>query len=112
MNDSTNSSKGLLVLRLKDQVTSAVIDELMEVITPTAEALGVEPMVLPPGVDVKLQMGTSPILSRIADALEALVRQGEPPIVNEAEIAPQTLNGRAAHPAYRSGQTGGLNTRG
>lgn len=43
MNDSTNSSKGLLVLRLKGQVTSAVIDELMEVITPTAEALGVEP---------------------------------------------------------------------
>lgn len=116
MNDSTNSSKGLLVLRLKDQVTSAVIDGLMEVITPTAEALGVEPMVLPPGVDVELQMGTSMILSRIADALERIAAQGEPPTVSEAEIVPQALNARDVR---RMGETlsearerQGLNSRG
>lgn len=63
-------------------------------LTPTAEALGVEPMVLGNGADVRLEYGTSAILSRIADALERIAAQGEPPTVNEAEIAPQSLNAR------------------
>lgn len=94
MNDSKNSSNGLLVLKLKGAATADLIDELMSVITPTAEALGAEPMVLPPGIDVELQMGSSALLERVCVALEALVAQGQPPEVSEAQIAPQALNAR------------------
>lgn len=94
MNDSKNSSNGLLVLKLKGAATADLIDELMSVITPTAETLGVEPMVLPAGVEVELQMGSSALLERVCVALEALVKQGEPPEVSEAQIAPQALNAR------------------
>lgn len=111
MNDSKNSSNGLLILKLSTSATNETLALLTEQITPTAEALGVEPMVLPFGVDVELQMGSSALLERVCVALEALVKQGEPPEVSEAQIAPQALNARVAHPADRSGQIGGLNTR-
>src|SRR5688572_6688319 len=95
MNDSKNSSNGLLVLKLSTNVVSdQKLDELTELIRPTADALGVEPMVLPAGVDVELQMGSSALLERVCVALEALVKQGEPPEVSEAQIAPQALNAR------------------
>lgn len=102
MNDSKNSSKGLLVLKLKGAATADLIDELMSVITPTAEALGVEPMVLPAGVDVELQMGSSALLERVCEALEEIAAQGRAPEVSEAQIAPQALNARPT----------GLNSRG
>lgn len=94
MNDSKNSSNGLLVLKLKGVAPADLIDELMSVITPTAEALGVEPMVLPAAVDVELQMGSSALLERVCVALEALVRQGEAPELSTSENAPQALNAR------------------
>lgn len=96
-----NDCKSLLVLRTNQHLSKAQIESLTDLITPTADALGAEPMVLGSGFDAELKTGTSAILSRIADALEALVRQGEPPNVNEAEIAPQALNARPT----------GLNTR-
>lgn len=119
MNDSKNSSNGLLVLKLKGAVTANLIDELMSVITPTAVALGVEPMVLPAGVDVELQMGSSALLERVCVALEALVAQGQPPELSEAQIAPQALNTRqpsekeiVAALSKHFTAPSGLNTRG
>ena len=94
MNDSKNSSNGLLVLKLKGAATAELIDSLLDVITPTAEALGMEPLVLPPGADVELHSGTHALLERVCLALETLVKQGEPPEVSDAQIAPQAVNAR------------------
>ena len=102
MNDLKNSSKGLLVLRLKGQATADVIDELMNVITPTAETLGVEPMVLDGGADIRIENGSSALLERVCVALEEIAAQGRVPEVSEAQIAPQGLNARPS----------GLNSRG
>lgn len=100
-----NESKGLLVLRLKTEATAEAMEDLLEVIGPTAEALGVEPMVLPPSVDVALQMDYTSLLVRLCVAVEALVAQGEPSLgegANVAQNAPQGLNTRSV----------GLNSRG
>ena len=94
MNDSTNSSKGLLVLRYPCDLSQETASRLTEMLIPTAEALGVEPLVLGNGADARIEMGASTILSRIADALERIAAQGEPPTVSEAEIVPQSLNAR------------------
>lgn len=94
MNDSKNSSNGLLVLKLKGAATADLIDELMGVISPTADALGVEPLVLPAGVDVELQTGHYALLERVCAALEEIAQQGRAPEVSEAQIAPQALNDR------------------
>jgi hypothetical protein len=58
-------------------------------------------MVLGSGFDVELHTGSQALLERVCAALEALVKQGEPPEVSEAQIAPQALNARPT----------GLNTR-
>ncbi len=102
MNDSKNSSNGLLVLKLKGATTQENADLLLEHITPTAEALGLEPMVVPAGADVELHTGTHALLERICTALEEIAAQGRMPEVNVAEIAPQALNARPT----------GLNSRG
>lgn len=94
MNDSTNSSKGLLVVRFKEDLTCETIQAITDLITPTADALGVEPLVLGSGADARLEYGSSALLERVCVALEALVKQGEPPEVSEAQIAPQGLNAR------------------
>lgn len=94
MNDSKNSSKGLLVLKLAMQPTREQAEALAEQIAPLAEKLGLEPLVLPEGLDVELQMGSSALLERVCVALEALVAQGQPPELSEAQIAPQALNAR------------------
>lgn len=99
MNDSKNSSNGLLVLKLKGAATRELIDSLLGVITPTAEALGVEPLVVPAGVDVELHTGTHALLERVCVALEALVAQGQPPELSEPLAAPQALNTRLRTPA-------------
>jgi hypothetical protein len=96
-----NDSKCLLVLKTAQHLSKAQIESLTDLITPTAEALGAEPMVLGSGFDVELRTGTDALLERVCVALEALVKQGEPPEVSEAQIAPQALNARPT----------GLNTR-
>lgn len=99
----TEQSKGLLVLKLSKPTTANVIDELTEVIAPIADKLGVEPMVLPPGVDVELKMGSEALLLRVCEALEKIAAQGEAPVLETQEGAserpmlnarPGTLNSR------------------
>lgn len=89
-----NDSKCLLVLKTAQHLSKLQIESLTDLITPTAEALGAEPMVLGSGFEVDLHTGSQALLERVCVALEALVRQGEPPQVNEAQIAPQALNAR------------------
>ena len=89
-----NDSKCLLVLKTAQHLSKAQIESLTDLITPTAEALGAEPMVLGSGFDVELQTGSQALLERVCVALETLVKQGEPPEVSEAQIAPQALNAR------------------
>ena len=102
MNDSKNSSNGLLVLRMGRHLTDAETQALMDHITPTADRLGLDPMVVPAGADVELRMGSSALLERVCVALEEIAAQGRMPEVSEAQIAPQALNARPT----------GLNSRG
>jgi len=94
MNDSKNSSNGLLVLRYPQALSQEQITYLTQAIEPTAKWLGVEPLVLSDGADARLEYGSSALLERVCVALETLVKQGEPPEVSEAQIAPQALNAR------------------
>lgn len=94
MNDSKNSSKGLLVLRYPMVLAQEQINLLTDAITPTAEALGVEPLVLCGGADARLEYGSSALLERVCVALEEIAQQGRAPEVNVAEIALQALNAR------------------
>ena len=94
MNDSKNSSSGLLVVRFPQFLSQEDTNRIMRAISPTAEALGVEPLILGNGADARLESGSSALLERICVALEALVKQGEPPEVSEPQIAPQALNAR------------------
>ena len=87
------------------------IERLIDIVSPVADALGLEPMVLDAGADARIETGTSAILSRIADALERIAAQGEPPTVSEAEIAPQSLNARQSHPLPPERMPSGLNSR-
>ena len=94
MNDLKNSSKGLLVLRYQQSLTKEQIEYLTQAVEPTAKWLGLEPIVLSDGADVRIENGTDALLERVCVALEALVAQGQPPELSEAEIAPQALNAR------------------
>lgn len=95
MNDSKNSSNGLLVLTTEQSLSKETEKLLRDKVTPLAETLGLNPMVLADGLKLTLQIDHTPLLRRIADALEALVAQGQPPEVSEAQIAPQALNARS-----------------
>lgn len=94
MNDSKNSSNGLLVLKLSFQPSQEQAEALAEQIGPLAEKLGVEPLVLPEGLDVELKMGSEALLLRVCEALEKIAAQGEAPDVHVADTAPQALNAR------------------
>jgi hypothetical protein len=94
MNDSKNSSNGLLVLKLKGAATADLIDSLLSVISPTADALGVEPLVLPAGVDVELQTGHHALLERVCVALEEIAAQGRAPEVSAEQVETPVLNRR------------------
>lgn len=94
MNDSKNSSNGLLVLRYPIGLTQEQTDTLAEAIRPTAEALGVEPLVLGNGADARLEYGSQALLERVCAALEEIAQQGKAPELSEAQIAPQALNAR------------------
>ena len=89
-----NDSKCLLVLKTPQHLSKAQIESLTDLITPTAEALGAEPMVLGSGFEVELQTGSQALLERVCVALEEIAAQGRMPEVNVAEIAPQALNAR------------------
>ena len=97
MNDSTKCANGLLVLRYPCDLSQETANKLTEFLTPTAEALGVEPLVLGNGADARLEFGSASVLERLCVAVERLVQQGEPPAAPEQE-----LNGRPS----------GLNSRG
>lgn len=103
MNDSKNSSKGLLVLRYPEGLTLAQAEALSGMISPVAKELGVEPLVLPAGADAHLDYGSSALLERVCVALEKIAAQGEPPEVSEAQIAPQALNARPSGLNSRDG---------
>ena len=94
MNDSKNSSNGLLVLRYPMAISQETANALLETLAPTAEALGVEPLVLGNGADARLEYGTEALLERVCVALEEIAQQGRAPELNEAQIAPQALNAR------------------
>lgn len=94
MNDSKNSSNGLLVLRFPQMLAQEQINLLTDAITPTAEALGVEPMVLCGGADVRLGYGSSALLERVCVALEEIAAQGRAPEVIEAPQERPVLNSR------------------
>lgn len=94
MNDSNKSSNGLLVLKLSSPAAGEVLADLTRQITPLADKLGVEPLVLPEGLDVELKMGSEALLLRVCEALEKIAAQGEAPEVNVTENAPQALNAR------------------
>ena len=89
-----NDSKCLLVLKTAHHLSKAQIESLTDLITPTAEALGAEPMVLGSGFEVELLTGSQALLERVCVALEALVRQGEPPEVGDAPQERPVLNSR------------------
>lgn len=95
MNDSKNSSNGLLVLRIPQVLSQEQVDQVTETVTPLADKLGLEPIVLCNGADLRIENGRDALLERVCVALEALVAQGQPPEVNEAHIAPQSLNPRS-----------------
>ena len=101
MNDSKNSSNGLLVLRIPSHIGMEAVEKITRNITPMAEEMGLEPMVLDGGADASVSIDYTPLLTRLCIAVERLVAQGEPPQLSE-EIAPPALNARPT----------GLNTRG
>lgn len=119
MNDSKNSSNGLLVLRYPERLSMEKIESLIDLISPMADVLGVEPLVLDGGADARLEYGSSALLERVCVALEEIAAQGRAPEVNVAEIAPQALNARQqvetvnmADGPSRVFDHGGLNSRG
>lgn len=96
-----SESKGLLVLRYPERMSVEQLESLTEAISPLADVLGVEPLVLDGGADAAVSVDYTSLLTRLCVAVERLVAQGEPPAASE-EIAPQALNARPS----------GLNSRG
>ena len=94
MNDSKNSSNGLLVLKSELHLNQQQIEDLTRQIEPLAERLGLEPVVVPFWFDVEVKTGNEVLLERVCVALEEIAAQGRMPEVNVAENAPQALNAR------------------
>lgn len=125
MNDSKNSSNGLLVLRIPQVLGKEMVDLLTDHISPIADQLGLEPMVLDGGADIRIENGRDALLERVCVALEEIAAQGRAPELSDAQIAPQALNARPTglnsrsvyddlngngyQPEDRSGQIGGIN---
>ena len=87
-------AKGLLVLRYPERMSIQQLESLTETISPLADVLGVEPLVMDGGADARLEYGASAVLERICTALEEIAAQGRMSEVNVSEIAPQALNAR------------------
>lgn len=94
MNDSKNSSKGLLVLKVPQVLGKDVVQILTDHITPIADQLGLEPMVLDGGADIRIENGSSALLERVCVALEEIAAQGRMPEVSEAPQERPVLNAR------------------
>ena len=95
MNDSKNSSNGLLVLKVPQVLGKDLVQLLTDHITPIADQLGLEPMVLDGGADIRIEKGTDALLERVCVALEEIAQQGRAPELSEPQTAaPQALNAR------------------
>lgn len=95
MNDSKNSSNGLLVISSPANIPSAELGKLRQTIETLADDLDLSPVALCDGLTVSAVVDYTPLLTRLCVAVERLVAQGEPPSVSE-EIAPPALNARPA----------------
>lgn len=105
MNDSKNSSKGLLVLRIPKHIGMEAVEKITQNITPLAESMGLEPVVLDGGADAAVSIDYTSLLTRLCVAVEALVAQGAEPDLgsaNVAENAPQALNARRTETGLNS----------
>lgn len=97
MNDSKNSSNGLLVLSCPQNVSRPGMRQLEQMIQPLADELDLRPVALTDGIQVSAVIDYTPILTRLCVAVERLVAQGEPPQLGDANVAdtaPQALNAR------------------
>lgn len=101
MNDSKNSSKGLLTVTHPSNLSPEELKSIRAKIEPLADEMDLTPMALKEGITIATVIDYRPLLSRLCDAVERLAAQGEPPAVSE-EIAPPALNQRPT----------GLNSRG
>lgn len=92
-----NDCKGLLVLKADRPLSEEQIENLMAQLEPLAEKLGVEPMVLPAGLDVELKMAREGTWERVCAALEKIAAADTPPVVETQEGPSErpTLNRRA-----------------
>lgn len=101
MNDSKNSSNGLLTVTHPMNLSSEDLKSMREKIETLADEMDLTPMALGEGITIATVIDYRPLLTRLCDAVERLVAQGEPPVVSE-EITPPALNARPS----------GLNSRG
>jgi len=93
MNDSTKCSAGLLVLRVPHHIGMDAVEKLTRNLTPLAEEMGLEPMVLDGGADAAVHRDYAPLLERLCCAVERLVQQGEPP-ATPGQVERPVLNAR------------------
>lgn len=97
MTDTKNSNNGLLVISSRNDLTSAQLEKLRQTIEPLADEMGLRPLSLCDGLEVRAVVDYSALLSRLCVAVEALVAQGaDDPMVGPsvAPSAPQGLNSR------------------
>ena len=96
MSDTPSCAKGLLVLRVPQHLPLTDVEKLTDFITPLAESLNLEPMVLDGGADARIERVHDALLERLCVAVERLVQQGEPPAAPEQMevVVRQGLNTR------------------
>jgi len=94
MNDSKNSSNGLLVMRIPQVLGKETVQLITDHITPIADQLGLEPMVLDGGADIRIENGSSALLERVCAALEEIAAQGRMPEASAEQVETPVLNRR------------------
>lgn len=82
------------MLRIPQVLSQEQVDQVTETVTPLADKLGLEPIVLCNGADLRIENGRDALLERVCVALEEIAAQGRAPEVSEPQIAPQALNAR------------------
>jgi hypothetical protein len=72
------------------------VEKLTDFITPLAESLNLEPMVLDGGADARIERVHDALLERLCVAVERLVQQGEPQAAPEQPdvVTVSVLNAR------------------
>lgn len=101
MNDSNNSSNGLLVISSSQVLKSEQLGRLRQLVQPLADELDLTPVALCDGMTVSAVVDYTRLVARLCVAVERLVAQGEPPAAPE-ELERPVLNARPT----------GLNSRG